>query len=173
MTSKEVLLDEYESVAVVGVLRFMYSGFYTLPGGSIIPKDTPCTHRGSMSGGPVHFGRVLKQKCLATGKALSPLHLLTHIRIFKLADYLMMEDLKKFVCERVVEVLHVYWQHRDLSLSVALEEAFTDTLDGEMGLRQPLIDILKEHYTLWSDKGSIRSWLKAHPQVFKVVYPDL
>lgn len=150
----------------------MYSGSYKLLGGSIIPSGTFCTHRGSTNGGKPILGRIFKQKCLGEGKPLSPLHLLSHTLIYKLADYLMIEELKMFVRDRVIEVLHVHWQDKSLGLGLALQEAFSNTPDDDSGLREPLKDILKEHFSLWSDKGSVRSWLKAHPEVFKEVDDD-
>jgi hypothetical protein len=150
----------------------MYSGSYKLLGGSIIPSGTFCTHRGSTNGGNPILGRIFKQKCLGEGKPLSPLHLLSHIRIYKLADYLMMDELKMFVRDKVIEVLHVHWQDKSLGLDVALLEAFSNTPDDDSGLREPLKDILKEHFSLWSNEGSVLSWLEAHPKVFKEVYDD-
>lgn len=170
MKNNGVNLEGHKSAALKAVLNFMYFGSYTLPGGTIIPSGTYCTHRGSTNGGSSAFARILKLPCLGTGKALSPLHLQLHVRIYILADYLRMDALKDFVRARVVEVLHVFWKDMALGLAEALEDAFSNTVDGDVGLRQPLIEILKEHYSLWSEPDSVRAWLEAHPRVFEKVW---
>jgi hypothetical protein len=65
----------------------------------------------------------------------------------------------------VVDVLHVYWQYKGLDLADALEEAFTSTPDDDTGIRDVLVDAMKEHPGLVVDEGDVEDWLEEHPEV--------
>lgn len=147
----------------------MYTGKYILPLGDSIPLTGFCNHDRASFERDLIRARILKRKCAAAGKVLAPAHLLPHIHIYALADYFDMEDLKGFAGQGVMDVLHVYWNDKKIKLRNALDLAFTTTPDEDLGVRQPLIDILFAHPGLWVDDGDVRSWLEDNADVFEEV----
>lgn len=148
------------------ILDYMYVGAYTLADGIRIPATDYCSHsRFALLEGPASSPKIFRRKCPCAGKWLAPAHLLMHVRIYTVADYLGMSDLKLYAQQGVVDVLHVYWQNEDVGLADALEEAFTATPDDDRGMRDVFIDALKEHPGLVVDRGDVREWLDEHPDV--------
>ena len=118
---------------------------------------------------PAAAARVLKKDCPCVGEKTSPDHLLGHIRIYSLADYFCMADLKSFARQQIMIVLHVHWNDDKLPLRDALEEAFSTTPDRDRGLRDVLILLLKTHPSLWVDDGDVNTWLNDHELVLEEV----
>jgi hypothetical protein len=106
------------------------------------------------------------------GKTSSPQHLLPHVRIYSVADYLKMESLKVLAQNKAQDVVHAHWKDEKLQLVTALKEAFSNTPDHDQGMRQVLIGVLKNHISLWCDEGEVRFWLEDHPRVFKEGFDD-
>jgi hypothetical protein len=138
-------------------LHYMYSSTYSLTQGEIVPWND------------YERARILKLKCPCAGRRLSPLHLLPHIKIYGLADYLDMPKLKHFARLQAYYVCHVHWKSDQLQLKDALDLAFSNTPDHDMGMRRPLIDTLNAHPSLWVDDGEVRDWLNKHPGVLEKV----
>jgi hypothetical protein len=155
------------------ILYFIYTGKYTLPGGTIVPSTGYCNHTlAAVRDGPPSSSRIFKVKCAAAGKSLRPSHLLPHIRIYAIADYFDMSKLKTFARQGVIDVLHVYWGDEELNWYDALEEVFSNTPDVDRGLRQVLVDVLKAHPGVWVDDGAVGFWLDDHPDVLEQVDYD-
>jgi hypothetical protein len=88
-----------------------------------------------------------------------------HVHVYTVADYFDMADLKTYARQGVVDVLHVYWQYKGLDLADALEEAFMSTPDDDVGIRDVLVNAMKEHPGLVVDEGDVEDWLEDHPEV--------
>jgi hypothetical protein len=148
------------------ILDYMYTGAYALPNGVPIPVAEYCKHsRFALLQGPIGSPKIFKRKCPCAGKSLAPAHLLMHVRIYTVADYLDMFELKAYARQGVMNVLHVHWQDKGLELADALEEAFTATPDDDKGMRDVFVEALKEHPGLVVDRGDVREWLDANPDV--------
>ena len=89
-----------------------------------------------------------------------------------MADYFDMFGLKEYARQGVLDVLHVYWQDQRLRLADVLDETFTATPDGDVGVRDVLIEVLKEHPGLVVDGGEVRRWLDENPTVNGRVHWD-
>jgi hypothetical protein len=105
-------------------------------GGSIAPSNRYCTHRATLVDEPAIMGRVLNIPCLCAGKTSSPQHLLPHVRIYSVADYLNMERLKVLAQNKAQDVVHAHWKDEKLQMVTALKEAFSNTPDHDQGMRQ-------------------------------------
>jgi hypothetical protein len=152
-------------------LDFMYTGRYHPPGGTLVPSTGYCIHtRASIRDGPPSSPRIFKYKCAAAGKNLHPSHLLPHIRIYGMADYFHMDDLKTFARQCVIDVLHVYWG--DVEWVDALDEAFSNTPEEDRGLRQVLVDVLKAHPGVWVDDGDVGYFLDDNFDILDEVDAD-
>jgi hypothetical protein len=116
-------------------------------------------NRASILVGPPASPRIFKHKCAVAGKFVHPSHLLPHVRIYAIADYMHMGDLKTFVRQCVMDVLHVYWSDEELEWVDALDEAFSNTPAEDRGLRQVLVDCLKAHPGVWVDDGDVGFFL--------------
>jgi hypothetical protein len=148
----------------------MYTERYILPKGKIVPSTGYCQHNlAALPHIPPDTPRIFKRKCPCAGTDTSPLHLLTHIYVYALGDYLGMPKLKEFARNGVLDVLHVHWNDKDLKLAEALNEAFSSTLDRDLGIRKALVKTLRAHPGLWVDDGDIKTWLEAHPDVLEKV----
>jgi hypothetical protein len=80
-----------------GISDFMYTEQYTLPGGTAIPTNGWCCHTNvALLEGPDKGPQIFKRKCSCSGKVLCPSHLLPHVRIYTVADYFDMNDLKTY-----------------------------------------------------------------------------
>lgn len=155
------------------ILDFIYTGKYTLPGGTIVPSTGYCNHMlAAIRNGPPSASRIFKVKCAAAGKDLRPSHLLPHVRLYALADYFGMPESKAFARQGVMDVLHVYLGDEELNWADALEEVFSSTPDVDRGLRQVLIDIMKAHPGVWVDDGAVGFWLDDHSDVLEQVDCD-
>lgn len=97
---------------------------------------------------------------------------MSHIRIYTIADYFGMSDLKTYCRQGTQDVLHVYWDDEELDLADALEEAFISTPEGDCGIRSVLVDTLKDHPGLWVNEGDVQDWLDDNPKVREEVDPD-
>jgi hypothetical protein len=141
-------------------LDFMYTYKYTIPGGEIVSSTDFCNHDHALCepDAPMR-ARIFKRKCKAAGQTLAPSHLLPHIHVYALADYLGMIDLKKFARRGVCHVLHVYWKDDRIKWKTALEAAFSGTPEFDRGVRIPFIGTIQDHPGLWVDKGPISVWL--------------
>ncbi|XP_014559606.1 hypothetical protein COCVIDRAFT_24074 [Bipolaris victoriae FI3] len=165
-SNKEVDVPDVDALSMKQVLDYMYTGMYALPYGITIPATDYCKHSSlALLEGPVSSPKIFKRKCPCAGKCLAPAHLLMHVRIYTVADYLDMFDLKSYAQQGVEDVLHVYWQDESLELADALEEAFTATPDDDRGMRDVMVTALKEHPGLAVDVGDVRAWLDANPDV--------
>ena len=172
-SGKEVEVPDVDALSMKNILDYMYKGEYALPDGIQIPKADYCSHsRFALMEGPLSSPKIFRRKCPCAGKSLAPAHLLMHVRIYTVADYLGMSDLKSYAQQGVVDVLHVYWQSKDLELMDALEEAFTATPDDDRGMRDVLVNALKEHPGLVVDRGNVREWLDENPDVDESVNWD-
>ncbi|EFQ86143.1 hypothetical protein CFE70_000648 [Pyrenophora teres f. teres 0-1] len=171
---KEVEIPEVDATSMKNTLDYMYTSTYKLHGGSIVPSTEYCGHSTfALLHGPTKGPQIFKRKCPCAGKTLDPGHLLQHVRIYTLADYLDMDKLKVFARQGVVDVLHVYWLCETLELVDALEEAFTATPDDDKGLRDVFVGALKEHPGLVVDEeGEVAVWLSKHPEVEDRVHCD-
>ena len=148
------------------ILDYMYTSTYQFPGGETVHHTAYCNHSTyALLHGPPTAPQIFKRKCPCAGKTLSASHLLLHVRIYTVADYFDMLDLKAFARQGVIDVLHVYWQYEGLDLADALEEAFTSTLDDDKGIRDVLVDAMKIHPGLVVDEGDVEEWLEDHPEV--------
>jgi hypothetical protein len=163
---KEVEVPDVDEVSMKHILEFMYTKQYTLPGGTAVLIDSWCNHSNvALIEGPDKGPQIFKRKCSCSGKVLSPSHLLLHVRIYTVADYFNMNDMKTYVRQGMTDVLHVYWKYPELELANALEEAFTATPDEDAGIRDVLVGLLKEHPGLSVDEGEVQVWLEEHPEV--------
>lgn len=159
-------MSDVDALSMKQVLDYMYTGMYALPCGILIPATDYCKHSSlALLEGPVSSPKIFKRKCPCAGKCLAPAHLLMHVHIYTVADYLDMFVLKSYAQQGVQDVLHVYWQDESLELVDALEEAFTATPDDDRGMRDTFVDALKEHPGLAVDVGVVRAWLDANPDV--------
>lgn len=166
ISNKEVDVSDVDALSMKQVLDYMYTGMYALPCGILIPATDYCKHSSlALLEGPVSSPKIFKRKCPCAGKCLAPAHLLMHVHIYTVADYLDMFVLKSYAQQGVQDVLHVYWQDESLELVDALEEAFTATPDDDRGMRDTFVDALKEHPGLAVDVGVVRAWLDANPDV--------
>jgi hypothetical protein len=151
-------------------LHFMYSGAYSLASGDIVPSSSYCNHgKASFSPESPAFARIFKLKCPSAGCRISPLHLLPHVNVYGLADYLVMPKLKHFAKCEAYHILHVYWKDPYVNFGDALVLAFSNTPDHDLGLRRLLIDTLNAHPGLWVDDGEVGDWLDEHPGVLDQV----
>ncbi|KAH6203603.1 hypothetical protein HBI42_188890 [Parastagonospora nodorum] len=151
-------------------LTFMYTGQYTLPAGDIVPSTGYCGHwHDDLVKDSANMARLFKRKCPRAGLTLSPSHLLPHIEIYGLADYLDMENMKNYAQKKVEEVLHVHWSDAGLGFTEALDLAFSNTMDSDGGIRKILINALTAHIGLWVDEGEVRHWLEDNPNVMAEV----
>jgi hypothetical protein len=151
-------------------LHFMYSGACSLAGGEIVPSNSYCNHvKASFSADSPAFARIFKLKCPTAGRRLSPFHLLPHINVYGLADYLDMPKLKMFARCQAYYVLHVYWKDPNVAFKDALDLAFANTPDHDLGIRRLLIDTLDAHPGLWVDNCDVGDWLDEHPGVLDEV----
>ena len=156
------------------VLDFMYSAPYSLRGGTVVPTVGYCNHTtAALRDGPAKGPAIFKRQCPCRGKILCPSHLTSHIRIYAIADYFGMTDLKTYARQGTLDVLHVYWDTKELELAGALEEAFTSTPEDDRGIKDVLVDILKEHPGLWMDEGAVKDWLDDNPNVRERVECEL
>jgi hypothetical protein len=94
------------------------------------------------------------------------------VHVYTVADYFDMDDLKIYARQGVADILHVYWQYKGLDLADALEEAFTSTPDEDTGIRDVLVDAMKDHPGLVVDEGDVEDWLEEHPEVRERVHWD-
>lgn len=176
-TNRQVDVADVDALSMRHILEYMYTGAYALPGGIAIPKGEWyfCSH-GSLAlcsrGSSVRGSRIFKRACPCAGKVLAPGHLLLHVRIYTVADYFDMFGLKEYARQGVLDVLHVYWQDQRLRLADVLDETFTATPDGDVGVRDVLIEVLKEHPGLVVDGGEVRRWLDENPTVNGRVHWD-
>jgi hypothetical protein len=163
---KEVQVPDVDEVLMKHMLEFMYTNRYTLLGGTAVPIDGWCNHSNvALLEGPDKGPQIFRRKCSCSGKVLSPLHLLLHVRIYTVADYFDMNDLKTYARQGMLEVLHVYWKYPELELANVLDEAFTATPDEDASIRDVLIGLLREHPGLSVDEGEVQMWLEEHPEV--------
>ncbi|CAN9468359.1 unnamed protein product [Alternaria alternata] len=163
---KEVEIPDVDAITMKHVLDFMYTSTYQFPEGTPIPSTDYCNHSTfALLHGPDKSPQIFKRKCPCAGKSLSASHLLLHVHVYTVADYFDMDDLKIHARQGVVDVLHVYWQYKGLDLADALEEAFTSTPDDDTGIRDVLVDAMKEHPGLVVDEGDVEDWLEEHPEV--------
>ncbi|KAI4659443.1 uncharacterized protein J4E78_005871 [Alternaria triticimaculans] len=163
---KEVHIPDVDTVTMKHILDYMYTSTYQFPGGETVHPTAYCNHSTyALLHGPPTAPQIFKRKCPCAGKMLSASHLLKHVRIYTVADYFDMHDLKAFARQGVIDVLHVYWQYEGLDLADALEEAFTSTLDDDKGIRDVLVDAMKMHPGLVVDEGDVEEWLEDHPEV--------
>ena len=163
---KEVEIPDVDAITMKHVLDFMYTSTYQFPEGTPIPSTDYCNHSTfALLHGPDKSPQIFKRKCPCAGKSLSASHLLLHVHVYTVADYFDMDDLKIYARQGVVDVLHVYWQYKGLDLADALEEAFTSTPDDDTGIRDVLVDAMKEHPGLVVDEGDVEDWLEEHPEV--------
>jgi hypothetical protein len=145
-------------------LDFIYKRKYIIPGGVLIPTDF-CNHEHALCSPDAPLrARIFKKKCKSAGQTLAPHHLLPHIHVYALSDYLDMEDLKRFARRGVLMVLHVYWKDKRMRWKNALDAAFFQGTDEkDRGLRVPFIGtILQDHVSLWADDGPVSRWLEEH-----------
>ena len=159
-------MEDVDQVTMKHILDFMYTDQYTLPGGTAVPTDGWCNHANvALLEGPNKGSQIFKRKCSCSGKVICPSHLLLHVRIYTVADYFDMNDLKSYARQGMSDVVHVYWKYKGLELADALEEAFTATPDEDAGIRDVLVGLLKEHPGLSIDEGEVQVWLEEHPEV--------
>ena len=155
------------------ILEFMYTGHYNLPGGKTVPSNIYCNHdSAALKFGTPNGARIFKRKCPSSGMSLSPKHLLQHIRIYAIADYFGMFELKKYARAGAGYVLHTHWDEDDLDLADALEEGFYNTPEEDRGIRQMLVAMLRLHPSLWVDEGDAATWLHENPEVLEKVEYD-
>jgi hypothetical protein len=148
------------------IIDFMYTSIYQFPGGTFIPLTGYCNHTTfALLHGPGKGALIFKRKCPCAGKSLAASHLLMHVHVYTVADYFDMSDLKIYARQGVEDVLHVYWQDKDLDLAGALEEAFTATPGDDAGIRDVLVNAMKEHPGLVVDEGDVEDWMEEHPEV--------
>lgn len=151
-------------------LHFIYSGRYDFANGEIVPSTGYCNHdHAGFDKDKPQRARIFKRKCPCAGSTVSPSHLLPHICVYAIADYLDMPSLKAFARQGVINILHVCWNDARLDIKAALEMAFSNTPDGDRGLRQVLVDTLVGHPSLWVDDGGVGYWLDEHPEVLNEV----
>ncbi|KAI4945221.1 hypothetical protein J4E91_008200 [Alternaria rosae] len=163
---KEVQVPDVDITTMKHILDYMYTSIYQFPGGETVHPTDYCSHSTyALLHGPPFARQIFKRKCPCAGKTLSASHLLLHVRIYTVADYFDMHDLKTFARQGVIDVLHVYWQYEGLDLADALEEAFTSTPDDDKGIRDVLVDAMKMHPGLVVDEGDVEEWLEDHPEV--------
>jgi hypothetical protein len=168
-----VEINDVDQLSMKHILDFMYTSQYTLPGGTAVSTDGWCNHTTvALIEGPDQSAHIFKRKCSCSGKVLCPSHLLLHVRIYTVADYFDMNDLKTYARRGTMDVLHVYWNYEELELADALEEAFTATPDDDAGIRDVLVDLLKEHPGLSVDDGEVQGWLEEHLEVWERVNWD-
>jgi hypothetical protein len=172
--NKEVEVEDVDEVSMKHILDFMYTNQYTLSGGTAVSTDGWCNHANvALLEGPDKGPQIFKRKCVCSGKTLCPSHLLLHVRIYTVADYFDMNNLKTYARQGMTNVLHVYWKcPEELELANALEEAFTATPDEDAGIRDVLIGLLKAHPGLSVDEGEVQMWLEEHPEVYEKVNWD-
>ena len=155
------------------VLDFMYCNQYTLRGGTVVPTTDYCNHTtAALRDGPLRSHAIFRRECTCKGKRLCPSHLMPHVRIYAIADYLGMAALKNYARQGTLDVLHVYWDAEELELADALEEAFTNTPEDDRGIRDVLMNILREHPGFWVDEGSVQDWLDDNPEAAEKVDYD-
>lgn len=84
-----------------------------------------------------------------------------------------MPALKEYARKATRDVLHVCWNEceGELALAEALEDAFAGTPDEDRGVRDALVETLKEHPGLWVDEGAVAEWLDGHEDVREEVDP--
>ncbi|KAF1848766.1 uncharacterized protein K460DRAFT_277210 [Cucurbitaria berberidis CBS 394.84] len=170
---KKVKLSDVDMYLMKHVLEFMYNSEYTLPSGTVVPTTGYCNHTtAALRDGPLRGPAIFKRKCICSGKTLSPSHLMMHICIYAIADYLGMAALKTYAYQGATDVLHVYWDDEELELADALEEAFTSTPEDDRCIRDVLISTLKEHPGLWVDEGNVHEWLNDNPKELEEVESD-
>jgi hypothetical protein len=164
--SKEVQIPDVDTITMKHILDYMYTSRYQLPKGLLVSPTDYCNHSTfALLHGPPKGAQIFKRKCPCAGKMLSAPHLPLHVRIYTVADYFDMHELKAFARQGVVDVLHVYWQYEGLDLADALEEAFTATPEEDKGIRDVLVEALKMHPGLVVDEGDVEEWLEEHPEV--------
>ncbi|KAF1836371.1 hypothetical protein BDW02DRAFT_596485 [Decorospora gaudefroyi] len=166
-TINQVSLPGIDTTIITHILSYMYTAHYTLPGGTQIPSSTYCAHRtAALLSGPRSSAQIFKRTCPSAGKVLSPSHLLLHVRIYTVADYLCMSDLKSYARQGVVDVLHVHWMEEGLlQWGLVLDKVFLETPESDRGVRDVLVGVLRDHPGLSVDEGEVRDWLEEHPEV--------
>jgi hypothetical protein len=157
--NNEVHLDHVSCCIMRYALDYMYTCKYTISDGEIVPTGY-CNHFNALyePDAPMR-ARIFRQRCQAAGRSLAPHHLLPHIHVYALADYLDMDKLKQYARWMVKHVLHVYWKDDRIKWKAALDAAFSGTYEMDRGVRIPFIGIMQDHPSLWVDPGDISTWL--------------
>lgn len=112
---KQIEVSDVNGLSVKHILDYIHTTAYVLLRSTPIPQGSYCSHSNfALFHGPTTSANIFKRACPCVGKALARQHVLQHVRIYAVADYVDMGKLKAYARRGVEDVLHVYWQFKSL-----------------------------------------------------------